>query len=417
VPSVVAEYCNSGDYHKAAMELSKYCNAGGKPLPVLVRRRAAEARLLEIYTMSRGAPRVQYNRVYHLLPQEASIDDAVRVAKEAYEARETVGYSYDDAGVGDLDVRSVILHGKHPESITEWYQEHYPGVQVTNDPIPPKEPHKPDKPNTPALIGLHGSADGSWGNPILPEAQEQVKRARIEAYKSLSNESADTVDVLRNINADIFIMVRLFSKVDSESATASEFVHKVGADARSWYQKGVRYFEVHNEPNLKVEGWLSAWSDGQAFATWWLNVVRALEEDMPEAKWGYPGLSPGHNIEGVRYDPMRFYEESWQARKEADFICSHCYFTNHDAMSSMDGGNWYKRYDTKGKPLMITEFSNPGDEPKAIKGQQYLEYYKQLEGVHSAYSFVVSASSSFDNETWVGSPIANIIGGRNEGNA
>ena len=30
------------------------------------------------------------------------------------------------------------------------------------------------------LWGLHGSADGSWGNVILPAEQEFVKRARLQ---------------------------------------------------------------------------------------------------------------------------------------------------------------------------------------------------------------------------------------------
>jgi lysozyme len=412
VPSMVIEYCNAGEYSEAATELRKYCHAGGKKLPALVRRREAEARLLESETMSRGAPRVQYNRVYHVLPQNASIDQAAQIAREAHEARETIGYSYDDAGVGDLDSRTVMLHGEHPDNITDWYLEHYPGVQVVlSDQPAPKPPQKPSGEHVRALVGLHGSADGSWGNPILPEAVEQVKRGRIEAYKSLSNESPDTVKILRDINEDIFIMVRLMGKVNKHDALATEFVQQVASDARKWWNAGVRHFEVHNEPNLEIEGWKTAWHDGGDFAAWMLRVINDLEEDLPGAKFGYPGLSPGFTMP-IRYDPLRFYEESWKARERADFICAHCYFTNRADMTSLDGGNWYKRYDTQGKPLMITEFSNPTDESKEEKGKQYVDYYKQLEGVHSAYSFIVSASASFDKETWVGSPIASIVGQR-----
>jgi hypothetical protein len=84
-------------------------------------------------------------------------------------------------------------------------------------------------------------------------------------------------------------------------------------------------------------------------------------------------------------------------------------------MDSLDGGQWYKRYDTQGKLLMLTEFSNPSkDVPKAIKGVQYNNYVEKLEGVHSAYCFLSTASGGFEYETWSGSPIATIVGKRND---
>jgi GH24 family phage-related lysozyme (muramidase) len=415
VPAMVMEYCNAGDYSEAALELRKYCHAGGEKLPALQRRRQAEARLLEMDTMTRGEPRVQYSRVYHLLDQNASIDQFVAVAREAWEDRSTVGFSYDDAGVGDLGSKTVVLHGTHPDNIVDWFAQHYPSAKVVQDQVTPKTPPQPPVSQTKALWGLHGSADGSWGNPILTETQDMVKTAKIEAVKLLSNESSESVPILHNINPDIFILIRLFAKVDDEHNSASDFIHTVGAQARSFYDKGVRYFEVGNEPNLYVEGFGSAWADGHQFSTFFSHIIRSLEEDMPEAKWGYPGLSPGHSIEGVRYDPMRFWNESWQARDQADFICAHSYFTSNADMDSLDGGQWYKRYDTQGKLLMLTEFSNPSkDVPKAIKGVQYNNYVEKLEGVHSAYCFLSTASGGFEYETWSGSPIATIVGKRND---
>ena len=415
VPAMVIEYCNAGDYSEAALELRKYCHAGGEKLPALQRRREAEARLLEVDTMTRGEPRVQYSRVYHVLAQNAGLQQFLDVAQQAYNKKETVGFSYDDAGIGNLEHRKVVLHGTHPDNIVDWFQEHYSGVDVVDSTITPKTPQKPSVSQTKALWGLHGSADGSWGNPILTETQDMVKTAKIQAVKLLSNESSLSVPILHNINKDIFLLIRLFAKVDEEHNTASDFIQTVGAQARSFYDKGVRYFEIHNEPNLYIEGFGSAWSDGQKFATFFNSIIRSLEEDMSEAKWGYPGLSPGHSIEGVRYDPMRFFEESWEARKRADFICAHSYFTSDADMDSLDGGQWYKRYDTQGKLLMLTEFSNPSkDTPKSIKGAQYNSYVQKLEGVHSCYCFVATASGGFDSETWSGSPIATIVGKRND---
>jgi hypothetical protein len=44
----------------------------------------------------------------------------------------TVGYSADDAGIGDLDMRTVIVinPGEWPDPIVPWLQRWYPGVVV-----------------------------------------------------------------------------------------------------------------------------------------------------------------------------------------------------------------------------------------------------------------------------------------------
>ena len=418
--------CNAGQFQDAGRMLRLYDHAGGKRLPALTRRREAEAKLIETRPqpqsnvvdnkMSRGAPRVQFARAYHLLDQNASIDTFTSVAREAFEDRSTVGFSYDDAGIGDLDSRTVILHGQH-EGAEDWFAKHYPGVTVVREHNQPLVVPEPPVSRTKALVGVHGRADGSWGNPILPETQALIKEAKIEAYKGLSNESADTVKVLKDINPDMFILIRLFAKVNKQASRPQQFLNAVTKDALKWYDVGVRHFEVHNEPNLKIddsaEGMWDVWEDGAEFSLWFLSIVSKLRQVMPDAQFGYPGLSPGHYIPGVRYDPIRFFNESWTAVDESDFICAHCYWVTREQMYSDVSGKWYKRYHSKQKPIMITEFSNPSpDVPKHEKGLQYVEYYKSLNNVHSAYSFLSTASSGFKHETWHGSDIATLVGQR-----
>jgi GH24 family phage-related lysozyme (muramidase) len=411
---------NRGQPMEAAAALQHYVFAGGKKLEALVRRRAAEAALLEVAPMTRGAPRVEYARTYRLVNSDANMQAWLAAAEAAYALRQTIGFSADDAGIGDLDSRRVILQGHHPAGMPEWFAQHYPGVDVMTDtaPAPPVAPRPPVS-QTKALVGLHGSADGSWGHAVLPETVQLIKQGRIKSYKGLSNESADTVKVLRSIDPDIFIMVRLFAKVNRENPSASAFVEAVGDDAVKWYNSGaVRHFEVHNEPNLKLadetgEGMWTAWKDGAEFAMWFRQVVNALKPLMPDALFGYPGLSPGWSISEVRYDPIRFLEESWEAMDQADFICAHAYWTTPAEMYSEDGGQWYKRVPHAGKPLMVTEFSNPShDVDKHEKGKQYVDYYASLENVHSAYSFLSTSSSGFEAETWHGSDIAHTVGQR-----
>lgn len=81
---------------------------------------------------SRGKPRAQYHRVYVLLPPTAGKDWIQAVIDSGAWERErwTVGYSADDAGLGDLDRRTVIVVNPSawPDPIIPWLEMWYPGV-------------------------------------------------------------------------------------------------------------------------------------------------------------------------------------------------------------------------------------------------------------------------------------------------
>ena len=109
---------------------------------------------------------------------------------------------------------------------------------------------------------------------------------------------------------------------------------------------------------------------------------------------------------------MRFIEESWEAYRAADWIGAHAYWRSEQEMWSEDGGQWFKRMPHDGVPLLIKEFSNPGKAPAETKPDQYIRWMASLEDVHSAYSFVASASSGFPDEVWSDTPIARLVGQR-----
>ncbi len=83
-------------------------------------------------TKPRGAPRIDYARTYVLLPKDLPRDMAVAAMRAVYATKNTVGFSADDAGIGDLDQRRIV--GVNPQDIADgltqaWYDEHYPGVE------------------------------------------------------------------------------------------------------------------------------------------------------------------------------------------------------------------------------------------------------------------------------------------------
>jgi len=84
--------------------------------------------------VSRGLPRTQYERVYLLLPPSAGEEwlSAIAASGSWADRQWTVGYSADDAGIGDLDKRIVLVLNAPawPEPILPWLEMWYPGVTV-----------------------------------------------------------------------------------------------------------------------------------------------------------------------------------------------------------------------------------------------------------------------------------------------
>jgi len=79
----------------------------------------------------RGAPRVQYARTYLLLPSNIGPSMAQAAMRAALPTGTTVGFSADDAGIGDLDQRRVVSVNPHQigAGLRAWYDQHYPGVE------------------------------------------------------------------------------------------------------------------------------------------------------------------------------------------------------------------------------------------------------------------------------------------------
>ena len=402
---------NKGRFQDAAQALRGYDHASGVQLPALTARRFAESQLLE--GDMRGRPRIDYERTYWLMPPDATVEEWIATATRSFETHGTIGFSADDAGIGDLKVRKVVLMypTRQPPGICSWFETHYPGVEVIYEdamkPIPIVNVESKAK------VGLHGSADGSWGNAILGATRNMVRKGRIEAYKGLSTEHPDTVDVLREINPDIFIMIRMMAKVYSNRPLVSDFLAETLHGCEKWAEKGVLHVEVHNEPNLTDEG-LGVWKDGSEFADWFNQVASALRDRIPGVKVGWPGLSPGEDIPNRRAAALPFFEQAQSAVENADWIGAHCYFRNSAERVSLSGGQYYRHYMKGNKPIFITEFSNPSKSTvKDAKALSYINYWTELDPVvHSAYSFISTASSGFPHEVWSGSSIADIVGGR-----
>jgi len=85
---------------------------------------------------NRGKPRIQFPRVYVLLPPKARCEWAVAVTEATWEnSGYTVGKNPDDAGIGDLDEKTVIAvnpsewgPGEDGRGLEGFYASYYPDV-------------------------------------------------------------------------------------------------------------------------------------------------------------------------------------------------------------------------------------------------------------------------------------------------
>jgi hypothetical protein len=279
-----------------------------------------------------------------------------------------------------------------------------------------------------ALVGLHGPADpGSWAWDN--EAYAIVDQARLEAVKLLAagDVGAEIVNKLKQRGVR-FIMARLLANF-TVPRTPEEFVGEVKDGAKRLYDAGIRYFEVHNEPNVhsqaSPEGQGIAWENGEEFGEFFLEAVDILKRSFPEALFGWPGLSPGPqhvptpSQPYLRYDSAAFEEEAALAIKEADFLCMHTYW-GADGSSVLDSVAKVKAFCEKypRQVIFVSEFSNTHPNiGKDVKGREYVQFYRETARLHpnlgGLFSYVLSSlNESYASETWRGSQIATLVGNR-----
>lgn len=247
------------------------------------------------------------------------------------------------------------------------------------------------------VVGLHGRADG----PLQDADFEVITTARIAVVKLLSTAAGADVDRLGREHPDIRIIVRCFADFRGRVITAADFARSMAGDLVPFYQRGIREYEIHNEPNLRDEGWGASWADGAGFGAWFSAVRLALSNTFPGCSWGWPGLSPGIT-DGQRTDSEQFMAAAGSHVDGADWIGQHCYWIDEQTYADAVHQVQLVHARFPGKPIYVTEFANQSAAPAADKAQQYLRFYRDLTGLAEvAFAFVASASSpDFETQAW-----------------
>jgi len=280
---------------------------------------------------------------------------------------------------------------------------------VTPPAPPPVVP--PPVTTTPALVGINVRTGGR----MLATDFDMIRACRIEAVKLMpgGGSEVDEIPVLLSIPSVQLLMARVYIEANRLLSSGQYAIDATGIIA-PFYERGVKLFEITNEPNLKNEGWTYNWQDGATFAEYWVRVVTALRARFPQALFGFPGLSPDvPPMPSIRLNDEAFILTAAPAVAKADWIGVHAYFQN-DAevgLAIARCNSYAARYAPK--PVYVTEFSNANG-PMESKAAQYLTFYRGLRGVKAAISFILSsASGNFQSECWDHIPnIVQTIGGR-----
>lgn len=314
---------------------------------------------------------------------------------------------------------------KH-EGATQRGETHFPNDCI--DPAPflrwPEELISQTQAFALSVPGCRLGAQGRIGGELQAADLQLVRQARLDALCISPQEPAETIAQLRDIHPDLLLIARLAADLSRQPLTAEAFVARVGGGMRRLRALGVRHFEILGAPNLQSNGWGRSWDSGAAFGRWFVEVCQGLKSMAPDVALGFPGLSPGEAVAGLRENWQVFLEGAEPYLALTDWIGVHCYWTNHRGLHSSAGGRLFEHYLLRfpEEELMITEFGNPASEVSAVeKGRQYLDFHQLLQphaAIKAAFAVALSASAGYDALVWRSAangraaPIAEILGAR-----
>jgi hypothetical protein len=279
----------------------------------------------------------------------------------------------------------------------------------------------PPPPAGSARLGLHASAD-----PGLSGGEaDAFSTAKIDLIKVLSLLPANHVTQLANARPGVPFVIRAFLHFGGRQVSPQQFFDWTVSDVRRTVDRlkdRQVLIELHNEPNLYQEGHGVNWSNGAEFGHWIGQVLSMYKEAFQGYQFIFPGLSPGGDVNGIRYDSTRFMQGASNIIPAFDYLGVHAYWA----------ANWPMQWalDTvdqalamyPSKYVVITEASNNRrDTTQDNKALEYINFWRALQQrprVFGVTYFVASASneawgwSNGTGEVWVGTSIPQIVGSR-----
>lgn len=245
-----------------------------------------------------------------------------------------------------------------------------------------------------------GTSAGGWA----PDARQLdiARRNRIEfalicTYEP--NQAARTLQPLREVGVKSFIFRACTHErpstprrfIDLTTPILQEFAAAHGSDQPL-------LIAIGNEPNIANEGWGIAWKDGAEFANWWLAVAAAYRQLFPGAKLGFPAMSPGGDVPGIRMNEAAFVTSATGAIQAADWIGVHYYWADSSGRDiNPPLAQWRAWFGNK--PIVGTEVG-PADAVQVSPGAVQIAYQKFAEIGIPACAWLLSGAGAWQNAAW-----------------
>jgi len=249
----------------------------------------------------------------------------------------------------------------------------------------------------------------------------KLDRFTAEDYETIKTARLDALNVMARLPfpSGYFILGQVAPLLDKYKT----YVQSCVAEIAPAYESGCRNFEVHYWPNSTRGGLGWSHAGGTDFAQWWVQVVRDLRHEFPNALFGFPKLEEGDTVGSYRYNSDIFRREAFNAIEEADFVSMAVAWKGRKGnLEDMMAAQWNVRSNILlyKKPVYATASITNNNIGKPVQTQQFVAFVTEMsitpmvEGV-----FYHTLSSAYQEDIWCvmrsdskESAMANIIGQR-----
>lgn len=244
-----------------------------------------------------------------------------------------------------------------------------------------------------------GASAGGWAPNFTQLAIAQRNRIELVLICAYEPDQAwRTIPAFRSIGVKAFILRTCIHEMPS---TPQRFVELSLPIIREYVDQlggEVPIIALGNEPNIRQEGWGSAWQNGADFANWWLTVAAAYRAAFPDALLGFPALSPGGDAPGLRMNEIDFIVGASAAIRAADWVGVHAYWTKVSGEDiQVAVGLWRAWFE--GKPIVGTEVG-PADATHVTSEAVQLAYRKFAQVGIPAVAWILNGAGAWHNAAW-----------------
>jgi len=222
----------------------------------------------------KGLPRIDYERTVHLMPKNPTKAQREKVTEAAYPNRETIGYSADDGGIGDLSVKTVKVWWFTPTSWTSkaamdnFFAQYYPGTTVIHIVDYAVEPPTGFVPENYTPVGcktnFHGTADDG-----ITDIQVHLKDrgARMVTAKAVADYG--WLDIIHSVDPTCDTIVRPIQ----------------------WKGANMEWFDPNKDPYVQAENRMNALYDFFQIHKKYTKFFEIMNEQDPPGEEGQANLA------------------------------------------------------------------------------------------------------------------------------